>query len=53
MNGDSPAPQTAGRESAIKRLGTAESRSAAYRSLTINEKADLATVYYRVYPLGR
>lgn len=41
------------RDSAIARLGTAESRSAAYRSLTMEQKADLATVYYRVYPLKR
>jgi hypothetical protein len=53
MKGNGPALQPTDRENAIARLGTAESRNAAYRSLTMNEKADLATVYYRVYPLMR
>ena len=38
-------------ESAISRLGTAESRTAAYEALSMQEKAKLATVYYRAIPV--
>lgn len=32
-------------------LGSAESRRARYRALTLEQKAELATVYYRAYPV--
>ena len=45
--------QSTGRDSAVSRLGTAESRRKTYLGFTMEEKADLATVYYRVYPARR
>jgi hypothetical protein len=49
----SPGLQSMDHDSAISRLGTAESRKATYLNLTIEEKANLATVYYRVYASRR
>jgi hypothetical protein len=40
-------------ESAASLLGTPESRTARYEALTLDEKAKLATVYYRAYRLNR
>ncbi len=45
--------QSTDRDSAISHLGTAEFRRATYRSLSMEEKAKLATVYYRVYSAKR
>jgi hypothetical protein len=41
------------RDAAVSLLGTTESRRASYLSLTMEEKADLATVYYFVYASKR
>jgi len=40
-------------DSVAGQLGTPESRTARYQALTMEEKAKLATVYYRVYRLTR
>lgn len=34
----------------VERLGTPETRTAVYQALTLEEKAKIATVYYRAYP---
>lgn len=41
------------KESTLRRLGTTESRSAAYLEMNLAEKAKVATVHYRAYPAKR
>ena len=38
------------KESTLRRLGTAESRTASYLEMSLADKAKLATVHYRAYP---
>jgi len=40
------------RENRVSLLGTVRSRVRSYRALTPGEKAELATVYYRAYPVA-
>ncbi len=41
------------KETTLRRLGTTESRTAAYLELNLAERAKLATVHYRAYPARR
>ena len=44
------ADQPASGESPVSRLGTARSRREQYQALTLRQKAQISTVYYRAYP---
>jgi len=48
-----PGFQSMEHDSQVSHLGTTESRRMAYLALTMEERADLATVYYRIYPARR
>jgi hypothetical protein len=41
------------KEATLRRLGTTESRTAAYLEMNLSERAKLATVHYRAYPAKR
>lgn len=53
LEGVAPSHELKDGRSAVSILGTPESRTESYRALTLEEKARLAVIYYRAYPVTK